>query len=219
MDLYTPDEDTFFLLETLVKQPEFKCNKNFAGKVKGHKSVQTSLIIAEIGCGNSLISNTLGFTISTDINDHALEFSNSAIKIKSHLLSNLKNVDVVVFNPPYLETETQFYEDPIDENFKDIEKNDCYKNDDHINDNKPAKRGALDKNIRDDIRYSGGLKLICEFIDMLTAPIVYLLVIRKNNPDLLKRRFCNKGYAVFYIAEKKIMGETLIIIKGVKKDH
>ncbi|KAG0440301.1 hypothetical protein DMUE_1843 [Dictyocoela muelleri] len=235
MNIYTPDEDTYFFLEALSKETLF----NFYNSTKIHNynnKSYNSMIIAEIGCGNSLITNTFNLPISTDINQNALKFSNSLIKIKSHLLCNLKNVDVVIFNPPYLEIEENFYdlknfsENKSGNDFINNENNDDYINKELDNGNNELDNirndyinNELDNDfinndfINNDIRYSGGIKLINEFIDMLTIPTIYLLIIKKNNPDAIKNRLENKGYDVIFINEKKILGETLIVIKGVKR--
>ncbi|TBU03352.1 HemK methyltransferase [Hamiltosporidium magnivora] len=103
--IYEPSEDTFSLIEALEK------DINYLRK-------QKNPIFIEIGCGSNYISNfikkTLNtFIISTDINTFALqsltrkENITSFNLIRANLLTNIiqKNISILIFNPPYLETE------------------------------------------------------------------------------------------------------------------
>lgn len=176
---YKPGDDTFTFIKVLEELKD---------DLKHHRT------FIEIGCGNGMITKFLCDTfphaliISTDINICALQETgkyNSNL-IKSPLLKyiNQRKVDVVVFNPPYVET-------------------------------------SNDEVGFDDIRasYSGGgngRRVIDQFIDELSdVKIVFLLVIRKNDPKEVMERFRGKLYVPEIIKIRRIMAETIYIIRAV----
>ncbi|EPR78498.1 N6 adenine specific DNA methylase [Spraguea lophii 42_110] len=61
-----------------------------------------------------------------------------------------------------------------------------------------------------------GREIIDEFVDKLDVKLVYLLVIRFNRPSEVIENLNNKGYKVEVMKERKIQGETIIILKCIK---
>ncbi|KAM0685789.1 HemK methyltransferase member 2 [Conglomerata obtusa] len=180
---YEPGDDTYTLIECLKEQRNYIDNLN-------------PKIIIEIGCGSGIISAYLKDTLpnscllSTDINKKALQNTSSLVDtnlICTSLMENIKQecVDLVVFNPPYVETS----ENETDEN---------------------------------DIRasYSGGKngrKIIDLFIEQLSyVKCFYLLVIRVNKQEEVLDYISTKKYQTEIVYTRKIMGETIFIIRGTK---
>lgn len=178
---YAPGDDTFTFIKTLEARTTELTNSN---------------VIIEIGCGNGLITKFLTDTfptsliLSTDINIEALNETSKYNKnlIHSSLLQNINQdyIDVVIFNPPYVETS----DDEL-----------CF----------------------DDIRasYSGGLngrRIIERFIDeIVNIKVIFLLVIRKNDPEYILEKIRMKGYRAEIIKVRRIMAETINIIRGEYK--
>lgn len=210
--VYIPSEDTFALLDTLIADI----------------NTDTKYIILEIGTGSGYIIkylmkhlNTCSF-IATDINPHALNHANTYIcscesarsnfnmtnkirnpleknlqrnhtrfcdayrlnSIKNNLLQGIKqdNIDIVIFNPPYVATDEVI----------DV----C------------------------SLCYAGGKQgreVIDKFIDMLKIRIVYLLVISINNVHDVCNKLSGRNYNVEVLKRRKILGESIYILKGTLK--
>lgn len=151
----------------------------------------TNKVIIEIGTGSSTIINSLSATnlcMATDVNPFALKNARCCA-IRSNLLRNVnqENVDVVVFNPPYVN-------EPIE-----------------------GCRGESCDRCWEMVSCAGGKdgsEIILEFLSVVRVKEFYLLVIRRNQIDLEKV----KGYAVSVIKERRILGETIFILHGVKCD-
>lgn len=99
--VYYPGEDTYTLIDALEKNTDTLANKT----------------ILEIGCGSGEVLYFLekrcpcALLIGTDTNDEALAVSCRRTERCSYVLADLlccfnqEQVDVVIFNPPYVETE------------------------------------------------------------------------------------------------------------------
>lgn len=160
-------------------------------------TISKSRVIVEVGCGNGEISKFLklrcknSLVISTDINPFALAQTKKIAQtecIQSYLLQNIDQKHI----------DTIVFNPPyVETSNSEI----CYS----------------------DIRasYSGGVSgrvIIEKFIDMLTdAKTVYLLVIKKNDPEFILRKFVKRDYSAKIIKVRKIMAETVYIILAAKK--
>lgn len=97
MSVYQPAEDTFLLADTLFRH------------------MKHELIVLEIGCGSGYITEFIKkhfdplLLISTDVNvDAAKSVKTNADVIVTDLMSGIRiDVDVVVFNPPYVPTPSE----------------------------------------------------------------------------------------------------------------
>ncbi|ELQ75149.1 putative N6-DNA-methyltransferase [Trachipleistophora hominis] len=170
---YQPSEDTYTLLDTIRAQ-ELK-NK----------------VIVEIGTGSATIINTLlqyNHCIATDINPYALKNA-KCDAIQSNLLDNLQQtgIDVIIFNPPYLNERIVRCEQMV-----------------------PCEKCL------DIYSYAGGQdgnEIIWQFLKTVRTKEFYLLVIRLNKIDLDSV----PGYNVRVVRQKVILGETLYILHGVRE--
>lgn len=100
-NVYAPGEDTYTLIDALEKNVYTLANK----------------VVLEIGCGSGEVLCFLekycpcDLLIGTDTNNDALAVSCRRAEKCSYVLADLlccfdqKHVDVVIFNPPYVETE------------------------------------------------------------------------------------------------------------------
>ncbi|AFN83149.1 N6 adenine specific DNA methylase [Encephalitozoon romaleae SJ-2008] len=61
-----------------------------------------------------------------------------------------------------------------------------------------------------------GRKVIDRFVSLVNIKVVYLLVIEANRPKEVLRLFDNRGYRTKILKVRKILGETIYIIKGEK---
>lgn len=99
--VYAPGEDTYTLMNALEKNIDAFVNK----------------AVLEIGCGSGEVlcflekHGACALLIGTDTNCEALSVSCRRVERGSYVLADLlccfnqKQVDVVIFNPPYVETE------------------------------------------------------------------------------------------------------------------
>lgn len=177
---YSPGDDTFTFISLLQQDEQFIKTQ----KIK---------VILEVGCGSGEISKHLEkmhqdvIILSTDINEYALENTKNIMRnpnlSKTSLLNNIKQslVDMIVFNPPYVETEEY--------KFDDIQ-----------------------------AAYSGGKngrEVIDQFINQLqNVKLVYLLIIKNNNPNDVLMLFKKKNYHAEILKTRKILGETIYIIRA-----
>lgn len=100
-DVYSPSEDTYALIDALEKNMGAHANK----------------VILEVGCGSGEVLRFLekscpgALLVGTDTNDRALAVSCVRAESCNYILVDLlccfdqERVDIVVFNPPYVETE------------------------------------------------------------------------------------------------------------------
>ncbi|KAI9091832.1 S-adenosyl-L-methionine-dependent methyltransferase [Phlyctochytrium arcticum] len=116
-DVYEPAEDSFLLLDALEKDLDFLADR------------QPTLVL-EIGSGSGIVSTFLAsllqtkkcpvFSMATDLNSKACTTTvktaqHNSVQIDAvngHLVAPLadrlqRNVDVLVFNPPYVVTESE----------------------------------------------------------------------------------------------------------------
>ncbi|EJW03143.1 hypothetical protein EDEG_00013 [Edhazardia aedis USNM 41457] len=198
---YQASDDTFAMIDALDAQ------KNYINDLDPK-------VIVEIGCGSGVITEHLikshpsAMFIATDINPYALdevkkikEKHNADVLImRSDLMSNLDTtlVDIVIFNPPYVETSGDLC---------DFELFDGLYN---------TKKGLLD------FAYSGGkngAEVIYKFIKALgETKCIYLLCIRYNKPFQIMLDLKKMGYECFVTHVKKILGESIYIIRITKKN-
>lgn len=64
-----------------------------------------------------------------------------------------------------------------------------------------------------------GREVIDEFINNLEIKCFYLLVIEANKPVEIIENLQKKKYYCSVLKIRKVIGETIIIIKGIKKDY
>lgn len=171
---YLPSEDTYTLLDT-IRGVELK-----------------DKVIIEIGTGSATIINTFlrfNHCLATDINPHALRNA-KCDAIQSNLLSNLRQteIDVIIFNPPYLNERVVQCE----------QKKPCEK-------------------CLEICSYAGGKdgsEVIWQFLETVRTKEFYLLVIRLNKINVEHI----PGYDVHVLRQRTILGETIYILHGVRKN-
>lgn len=212
--VYEPSEDSFLLLDALELELPFLQQKK-------------PLVCLEIGSGSGIIISalakylnhqSLGF-FSVDINKFACNATKrtgiandvNVEVINMDLLTSFKprSIDLLVFNPPYVLTPTtenainipehkKFYDDDAEKVYKSSE------------DNKMLIKS-----------WAGGFDG-CEIInrvianlDNILAPdgVFYLLIIKDNNPEKVKKDLRNVGFKAVQIIDRKIRGEHLIVLK------
>lgn len=175
-NVYAPGEDTYLFIDALRK----------------NKILFSNSVILEIGCGSGEIMAFLknictnSLVVGSDINIDALLASGNRLEDCSFLMMDLlngitqQNIDVVIFNPPYVETE-HF-------SGREIEAS-----------------------------YSGGTRgraVIDKIISSLQVRLLFLLLIRKNAPWEVFKSLEQKGYCIEVVERRRILGETLIVIKA-----
>lgn len=212
--VYEPAEDSFLLLDALENELPFLLHKKPS-------------ICVEIGPGSGIIISALakylnyqshGF-FAVDINKFACDATKRTGKandvrvevINMDLMSSFKpnSVDLLVFNPPYVPTPTENSTGNIPEErkFYDKEAEIVYETSD---DNKMLIKS-----------WAGGadgceiINRVISNLDQTLAPnaVFYLLIIKDNNPEKIKKDLRNKGYQVQQIIDRKIRGEHLIVFK------
>jgi release factor glutamine methyltransferase len=205
------------LLDALEMELPFLCNKKPA-------------ICLEIGSGSGIIISALakylayqshGF-FAIDINERACD----ATKRTSHvngvnvevinmdLLTSFKrnSIDLLLFNPPYVPTpnnNASTSDVPEQQKLYDDDAEQVFHSDDRM----------LIKS------WAGGCdgcevinRILCDLKKILAPEgVFYLLVIKDNNPDEIKRKLNANGYNVNQIIDRKIRGEHLIVMKITSK--
>lgn len=214
--VYEPSEDSFLLLDALELELPF---------LLGRKPS----ICLEIGPGSGIIISALAKYLSyqshgffaVDINKFACDATNRTRKannvnvdvINMDLLSCFKpnSVDLLVFNPPYVPTsacddlniseERKFYDEDAEKVYKS--------KDDEKMLIKSWAGGADGCEIMNRVIFN---------LDNILAPggIFYLLIIKDNNPEKIKKDLSNMGYEAEQIIDRKIRGEHLIVLKILK---
>ena len=213
--VYEPSEDTFLLLDALEIELPYLLEKK-------------PLTCVEIGPGSGIIISALakylkhqshGF-FAVDINKFACDASQRTRRannvnvevINMDLLTAFKpnSIDMLVFNPPYVPTPTDktTCNIPEQKKFYDKESENVYSSRDKILIKSWA--GGAD-----------GCEIINRVISTLSNVlahdgIFYLLIIKDNNPEKIKKDLKSRGYQAVQIIDRKIRGEHLIVLKVSK---
>lgn len=153
-------------------------------------------VILEVGCGSGIISDYLktnysnALVLSSDVNYKAL-------------VNTKKIVDSEVFKSSLLQNVKQMHIDLLVFNPPYVE--------------------TIEEDVgHEDMRasFSGGSHgntVIKQFIDELKdVKLIYLLTIKLNMPEVILELLTKKGYDASIISTKKILGETICIVKGLK---
>lgn len=201
--VYEPAEDSFLLLDALEDDLEELRRRN-------------PLICVELGSGSGInitaLSKALPSStcIAIDINSHACRATKrtavangtSVDLITGDLLTSFResSIDLLIFNPPYVPTDSLADEDA----FRDPSQLD----------------GELIKS------WSGG-QSGCDVINRLIASgiheklsagaLFYLLLLKENDPEGIRRRLVSFKLSAEIVKERKIRGEHLFILKIEKK--
>lgn len=196
--VYEPAEDSFLLLDALEADLEELRRRN-------------PLICVELGSGSGINVTAMSvalrnsFCLAIDINPYACRTTKRTATangtgvdvINMDLLTSFAagSIDLLIFNPPYVPTET-------------------------IGD-----EGAFQSN-QDLIKsWSGGISG-CEVIDRLIevayeklagGSLFYLLLLKENDPKVIKSRLEGLNLNAEIVKERKIRGEHLFIMK-IRKD-
>lgn len=129
------------------------------------------------------------------------------------LLTSFKpnSIDLLIFNPPYVPT-------PSDDNLQLPERTKYYDNDaekvyTHCKEDK-----ILIKSWAGGVDGCEVINRVLYNLDEILAPngIFYLLIIKDNNPEKIKRNLKTAGYEAVQIIDRKIRGEHLIVLKITK---
>ncbi|VVC93298.1 unnamed protein product [Leptidea sinapis] len=187
--VYEPAEDSFLLIDALEKEIDFLRKKN-------------PLLCLEVGSGSGVVITAFAMAFPhclcfcTDINHRACLMSQSTASHNKVFLEcvnmNLvtcfvdKKFDVLIFNPPYVETES----------------NDCLSNGIVAS----WAGGIKGREITD--------KLLDMVPKILTDDgIFYLLLIKENIPEEVKEIMLQKGFQANLVLERKVKNEHQIVIK------
>lgn len=137
--------------------------------------------------------------------------------INMDLLTAFKenSIDLLIFNPPYVPTESTSSETtgnlPEKDKFYDIDSEKAFK--------KKNNERMLIKS------WAGGQDEGCEVmnrvlhnLNKILAPggVFYLLIIKDNNPEKIKANLRKIGFHAVQIKDRKIRGEHLIVLKIFK---
>lgn len=212
--VYEPAEDSFLLLDALEMELPILLNKKPA-------------ICLEIGSGSGIVISALakylnyqsnGF-FAIDINEKACDATKRTSQangvnvevINMDLLASFKqnSVDLLVFNPPYVPTPNNTSSDvPEQQKLYDDDAEKVFHSDDRM----------LIKS------WAGGLdgcevinRVLCDLDILAPEGIFYLLIIKDNNPEVIKKTLNTNGYNVNQIIDRKIRGEHLIVLKITKQ--
>lgn len=196
--VYEPAEDSFLLLDALEADLDFL--KQMKPKV-----------CLEIGSGSGVIITALSKALSTsicfatDINPRAClvtkktsDFNKGAVNVLNMDLVNAfrpQTIDVLVFNPPYVVTP-----------------------DDEITSNATDEQQINEKITKS---WAGGTngRLIMDRVfsqlNSILSPngIAYILIIEDNKPKEIIQDLMKFGFVAKIVAERRIRGEYLIILK------
>lgn len=196
--VYEPAEDSFLLLDALEADLPYLAASKPA-------------VCVEIGSGSGVIITALSKALSdsvcfaTDINPRACATTKATAEhnrgtlnvINMDLVSAFvpRSIDVLVFNPPYVIT-------PDDELAIDA-------GDQMLVNEKIIKTwagGNLGRRIMD---------RVFDKLDTILSPkgVAYILVIEDNKPKEIVRDLKKLGFNAKYVAERRIRGEYLIILK------
>lgn len=212
--VYEPSEDSFLLLDALEIELPYLLEKKPS-------------VCLEIGPGSGIIISALakylnyqrqGF-FAVDINKFACDATKRTSKangvnaevINMDLLTAFKpnSVDLLVFNPPYVPTPSHDDETlPEQSKFYDEDAEKVYGSDEKM----------LIKS------WAGGIdgceiinRVILNLNDILAPDgVFYLLIIKDNNPEKIKKDLRNLGFQALQIIDRKIRGEHLIVLKVLR---
>lgn len=211
--VYEPSEDSFLLLDALEMELPYLKDKQ-------------PLLTVEIGPGSGIIIAALakylnyqsnGF-FAVDINKFACGATQRTSRangvnvevVNMDLLTAFKpnSIDLLIFNPPYVPTEADDASNiPEQQKIYDKDAEAVYKS------------GGDDKLL---IKSWAGGADGCEIINKvifslkhILAPggTFYLLIIKDNNPEKIRKDLRNLGYKAEPIIDRKIRGEHLIVLK------
>lgn len=203
-NVYEPAEDTFLLIDSLI----FDINT--------WPNSKKNLVSVELGCGNGLVSCCFLDKIRSsekcsdikhyciDVNKDAIDLTGRLIRnygldkgvefVLSDLFSNVspeEKFDIVIFNPPYVTTDSEEYQRAVDQ--KDIY---------------ASWAGGKE-----------GSETIFKFIDEIKGRlnkdgIIYLLLSHENNYNEIIRRI-NKDLGLNYkiLLKRKAVNEKLAVFK------
>lgn len=209
--VYEPAEDSFLLIDALELELPFLHSKK-------------PLITVELGSGSGIAITALakylnfqshGF-FAVDINKFACNATQRTASanevnveiINMDLLTGFKqnSVDLLIFNPPYVPTDCDTRNDiPEQAKFYDCDAEKDFKGDEKM----------LIKS------WAGG-KDGCEIINRLLENlkniltpqgIFYLLLIKENKPERIRKRLRELGFDSVQIIDRKIRGEHLLVLK------
>ncbi|XP_012288276.1 hemK methyltransferase family member 2 [Orussus abietinus] len=195
--VYVPSEDSFLLIDALEADLEL------------FRTVKSRLCL-EIGSGSGVVITALAaalkkycssYFLATDINPHACMVTkktsiNNAVDIdviQMDLVFSIRNkgvFDIIVFNPPYVVTESVEVYD----------------------------KRLISKTWAGGIKGREVMEKIFAHIPILLSDvgIFYLVVIEENEPDYIMRIFRNFGMKGEIVADRKIRGEHLKVLRFVK---
>lgn len=197
--VYEPAEDSFLLLDALEADlPKLKLDK--------------PRICTEIGSGSGVIITAVAKALpetacfAIDINPRACDVTKRTASkngatlnvINMNLLNGFRSglIDVLIFNPPYVVTP-----------------------DEEIDSYEPSQDNAFNDKIIQS--WAGGTdgRIIMDRVfdamdNILSANgIAYILVIEENKPNEIIENMKTKGFAGSIIAERRIRGEHLFILR------
>ncbi|EGG13062.1 uncharacterized protein MELLADRAFT_32299 [Melampsora larici-populina 98AG31] len=196
-DVYEPAEDTFILLDALEADLDF---------LKALKP----LICVEIGSGSGcvsvfaqkILSGIPTLHICTDINSKALTVTDSTFQknslstpnlVRTSLLNSLRlqsSVDLLLFNPPYVETSTEEFEQ--------------------------ATQGHIEASWAGG---ANGMELTNQLLDSLPSilspnrGVLYLVAIKQNKPEEIVLRMRNCGFDARIILQRRAGREHLHVLR------
>lgn len=196
--VYEPAEDTFFLIDVIESELSHIRNRN-------------PTVCLEIGSGSGIVITALSKSLQSsavcfgiDINEHACRISKQTALhnstkvevIKSDLLGSFmrKSIDILLFNPPYVVTESE-----------EIHNRNCGV---EFNDNiiKSWAGGLNGRQIMD--------KVFVELDNVLAINgVAYVLVIKDNKPDEIIRDLLSLKFKGIIVGDRKIRGEHLFVLK------
>lgn len=189
-EVYEPSEDTFLLLDALEADAQFLLD--LKPKIAVEVGSGSGVIITGLAC---LLKEACAY-FSTDINIqacHATQDTAGLNKvpiecINMDLLLGFKNnmFDIILFNPPYVVTESE-----------------------EISGSGLSRAWAGGANGREIID-----KLLCNISDMLTdRGVCYVVLLKENNPEEVINFMKNLKFDSRLILRRKIPGELLYIYK------
>ncbi|TAJ44804.1 HemK2/MTQ2 family protein methyltransferase [Methanofollis fontis] len=149
--------------------------------------------VLEVGCGSGAVAEALleraASVTATDINPHAVRSARAhgVETVRSDLASGLRGpFDLVLFNPPYLPTAP---EERLDDWLE------------YALDGGPSGRDTIERFAAD--------------VGRVLTPYgrILLLVSSLTGPAAVRDLFAALGYVVFVVAEERVEGEDLIVLR------
>lgn len=214
--VYPPSEDSFIMLDALELDLQSLRDRKPA-------------VCLEIGSGSGIIIAALAkylkasSFIAVDINKFACNATARTSRannvnvdvINMDLLSSFKanSVDLLIFNPPYVPTPSDESETSNIPEHKKMYDDDA---------DKVFKSSCEEKLlIRSWAGGADGCEIINRVINSLNqilAPngIFYLLIIKDNNPEKIKKELHELGFKAVQVIDRKIRGEHLIVLRITK---